>query len=312
MTTLTAPDELRAEPTESKAPQLRLRRGGRVERTVPLSDGKFTIGSSARCHVQLPAAEAQPLHCLLSLEHGAAVATRWAAGVLVNGREFSKQTLTAGDRLSIGPWDIEWEPAAVRTNGDRPCARATNGAHALERETIDWKQPAVEKPLANGSSAKLTPPLVQEISPPHVAPSIGPEADSTPTTSAPIPTTPNLRPAAKTMLVSSRLTESFEDLLGPARPASAELPALVDSAPAPETASARDPAAAAFEDRLVLELWTAGSAARRRVRSLIQATRSARTRVAELTAAVAALEAADCAPCGITPKCNCLSMSVNS
>src|SRR5690606_7944680 len=82
------------------------RRGAPDVRTIPLAADKLTIGSSPRCQVRLPAAEAQPLQCLLTLEAGAATVTRWAAGVLLNGREFTKAPISSGDRLAIGEWEI--------------------------------------------------------------------------------------------------------------------------------------------------------------------------------------------------------------
>ena len=104
---------LPAEPTTfaadlSASTVIRVRRRGEDrEQTFPLTSDKCTIGSSPRCQIQLPAADSRPLQCLVALEADAAVVTRWAAGVLLNGREFSKAPLAAGDRLTIGAWEIE-------------------------------------------------------------------------------------------------------------------------------------------------------------------------------------------------------------
>lgn len=109
MAVLTRPHEPAAPVSgdDSAGAALHLRRRGEQEvRTFPLVADKCTIGSSPRCHVCLPASEAQPLQCLLTLEAGAAMVTRWASGVLLNGREFTKTAIKSGDRLAIGEWEI--------------------------------------------------------------------------------------------------------------------------------------------------------------------------------------------------------------
>ena len=85
---------------------LRVTRSGQTERSYSLTDGKCTIGSSPRCHVCLPAADARPMQCLVAFETNVAMVTRWAAGVLLNGREFATAPFGAGDKLSIGAWEI--------------------------------------------------------------------------------------------------------------------------------------------------------------------------------------------------------------
>lgn len=330
MTTLTAPDELRIPTEPCTGPQLRLRRAGRLERTVALQDGKCTIGSSPRCQVRLPASEAQPLQCLLSLEAGVAEVTRWSAGVLLNGREFSKHTLNSGDRLSIGPWELEWQspetasanpqssrkstpvvPAAdeasteVDSSADEPsqiAAESWSSAPQVElqtallppgpeRETVDFvpvipqtqlvdrepDSPASPVAASIEQVAPLSDTLVRETDLLLPAPAATTDPAQTSDDSAP------LRPAAKTALVSSRLTEWFNGLLGPAPPQG--LPtADVDAVPA-----AWSSASAAFEDQVVQRLWSANFAGRRRARALVDATRAGRLRCSELDDAIAEL-----------------------
>ena len=114
MDLLTLPVEAQAPAANPPSgPVLRIQKRGDDRRLVtPLVGDKLTIGSSPRCQVRLPAADVRPLQCLIALESQAATATRWAAGVLLNGREFTKAPLTNGDRLSIGPWVIELEGLA--------------------------------------------------------------------------------------------------------------------------------------------------------------------------------------------------------
>ncbi|HYO26625.1 MAG TPA: FHA domain-containing protein [Lacipirellulaceae bacterium] len=277
MPTLTATDEspVIAEPA-GPAPRLRLRRQGAPERLVPLTDGKCTIGSSPRCHVQLPGADAKPLQCLLALESGAAIVTRWAAGVLLNGREFSKQTLRGGDRLSIGPWELLWDvadaaadrPAPARAPLPGPLEAGVAAPPAPQRETVDFR-PGVSASVAP-LAARPAPGAIDA----HAASQRA--------------VSPAARPAAKTTLVASRQTDPFAGLLGPAKPEAAHAAGATAGPDGPDRAMAS--ASLAFEDRLVVRLWSANFAARRRARSLVAALRVARERAAELRTTLAALE----------------------
>lgn len=329
MTTLIAPDEGRTETASPPpAPRLRLRRAGRGEQTIELRNGKHTIGSSPRCQVRLPVGESQPLQCLLSLEAGVGVVTRWATGVLVNGREFAKHELRDGDRLSIGPWEIEWHgvrgstPSKPETNARPPQVKA-------ERDTVDYAPPpacltappeesttndapptasasaseavteekTAERRLPDRKTAVLITPAKAPAQPPLVtstsegSPSAA-SAPAMPTPAAPTSAPPSAptalsRPAAKTVLVSSRLTETFTDLLGPAKPAIEAAQAAADE-PFPTVLGTSS--SQAFEDRLLTRLWVANFAARTRGKALTAAVRKERVRAQELTAAIERIE----------------------
>ncbi len=114
MELLTAPDDVEVLAAEAPAtPVLRVRpRGDQRFRTVKILSGKCTIGSSPQCQVCLPAPDVRPLQCLITIEADAALVTRWAAGVRLNGHEFTKATLCDGDRLTIGEWDLEFAQGA--------------------------------------------------------------------------------------------------------------------------------------------------------------------------------------------------------
>ncbi len=278
MTTLIAPDELRRPAVDAPgAPRLRVRRAGRVEQTIPLDAGKLTIGSSPRCQIRLPAEDARPLQCVISLEAGVAVATRWAAGVVLNGREFSKQELHRDDRLAIGPWEIEWDPPATESTTVRatdPGANTPASSPTLE--------PAIGATMLLSTTVASTP-----AAPPRrpsavtkllVLPTVPPSATPRPVT----PTPAELRrPAAKTQLVASRKTDPFDQPLGPAPP-----PPLTE---APRIAYPPHPSQE-FEDRLVVELWAANFTARSRAKALVAAARAARVRAGKLATAVEAFE----------------------
>src|SRR5215213_3691486 len=117
MAVLTAPTRPEALAAASPTcPALRLRRRGEErQNTVPLAPGKCTIGSSTQCQVCLPTPEVRPLQCLITLESDAAVVTRWATGVQLNGKDFGKAELKNGDRLTIGGWEIEFEHGGSAT-----------------------------------------------------------------------------------------------------------------------------------------------------------------------------------------------------
>lgn len=310
MTTLTAPPDVRAAAiTPRTGARLRLRRAGREERVVETPPGKCSIGSSPRCQVILPTGEAQPLQCLLQVETAGATVTRWAAGVLLNGREFSQQPLKDGDCLAIGPWELVWETGAV----------ATARAEKASRETVDFEPRTPVAPLVKETEPAPSPPLPTPAAKPipecpvtrSAAPSATPPRETPPsarpttprrtTTLAPpkpsvaqaaLAPAPPVEPlpshttrlAAKTVMVASRKTDAFPELLGPARPA---------PQPAPGSKTTLLRAALTrqlFEDRLVVSLWTSNFQARRRARALIAAAREARQQVTEISAALAATQ----------------------
>ncbi|HEX6963114.1 MAG TPA: FHA domain-containing protein [Lacipirellula sp.] len=108
---MTAPEELNAQCGDVPlAPMLRLRRTGDAQqRSLRLAAGKCTVGSSPQCQVCIPSPEVRPLQFLITLEANAASVTRWATGVQLNGRDFSKAALNNGDRLTIGSWELQFD-----------------------------------------------------------------------------------------------------------------------------------------------------------------------------------------------------------
>lgn len=69
---------------------------------MELPQGKCTVGASTRCQVPLTVAGVQPLHCLIVHGPNKTTVTRWAAGALLNGKEFSTADFRPGDLLQIG------------------------------------------------------------------------------------------------------------------------------------------------------------------------------------------------------------------
>ncbi|MEQ8616755.1 MAG: FHA domain-containing protein [Lacipirellulaceae bacterium] len=69
---------------------------------------KFTVGSSARCDLQLTQPGVQPLHCVFVRKPAAVQVTSWAAGVVLNDNPFQTATFNPGDVIRVGAVQIAW------------------------------------------------------------------------------------------------------------------------------------------------------------------------------------------------------------
>ena len=74
---------------------------------VRLRSAKCTIGSSPHCTLRLRAHGVAPVHCLLLRGSAATVVRCWSADTRLNGKSFTDAPLSCGDRLSIGPIELE-------------------------------------------------------------------------------------------------------------------------------------------------------------------------------------------------------------
>lgn len=266
------------------SPMLRISRGGAPEKSIPLMTGKCTIGSSPRCQVLLPASDARPMHCLVALEAGAVTATRWAAGVLLNGKEFAVAPLASGDRLTIGPWEIALEQALVDV---APSSLATQTAATTACESAP--PVAVD---ADQVETQPTAPAAEETQPAPCRALVVVEPSIRPTTANPL-----RLPAAESkqlQQVEEALAELIAEASAPAPPkrngAKTQLLASRKTAPVIVPPPVRPSAAVSqtFADRLLLRLWTANHQARSRFALLLDATR----RTVADAASAAACEAA--------------------
>src|SRR5262245_5244364 len=79
----------------------------RHRQLVRLSAAKCTIGSAQGCTLRLLAAGIRPLHVLLMRGSRGMVARCWSHSTLLNGQRFSDALLVAGDRLRVGPVELE-------------------------------------------------------------------------------------------------------------------------------------------------------------------------------------------------------------
>ena len=86
---------------------LRISGGSRAGRVVRLRSAKCTIGSASHCTLRLVATGVAPMHCLLVRGPAATVVRCWSADTRLNDQAFDDAALSCGDRLSIGPIDLE-------------------------------------------------------------------------------------------------------------------------------------------------------------------------------------------------------------
>ncbi len=85
-----------------------------------LHSAKCTVGGGSRCTLRLRARGVAPLHCLIVRGPQATIVRRWSADTRLNGQAFTDAPLHPGDRLSIGPIDLEVLDAAAADHGDTP------------------------------------------------------------------------------------------------------------------------------------------------------------------------------------------------
>ncbi|MBA4018394.1 MAG: hypothetical protein C0483_14605 [Pirellula sp.] len=86
---------------------LRITAGPQCGRLVRLSSAKCTIGSAPFCTLRLHGPEVQPVHCVILHGRGRSVVRRWSDATLLNDRTFDDLPLAAGDRLSVGPIELQ-------------------------------------------------------------------------------------------------------------------------------------------------------------------------------------------------------------
>ncbi len=91
---------------------LRIVNTARRGQVVRLSSPKCTIGSARGCTLRLQAVGVRPLHCLILRGARGTVARCWSGGTRLNGERFVDARLSAGDRLAVGPIELEVITAA--------------------------------------------------------------------------------------------------------------------------------------------------------------------------------------------------------
>lgn len=86
---------------------LRVRGPDQPPREVRLGGPKCLIGSGPQCVLRLLASGVQPVHCMVLRGPRAAVVRRMSADTLLNGQSFTDADLNEGDRLRVGPVEVD-------------------------------------------------------------------------------------------------------------------------------------------------------------------------------------------------------------
>ncbi len=76
-------------------------------RILRMRSPKCLIGSHPSCTLRLRAAGVRPFHCLILRGTEGMFIRRWSAGTCLNGAGFTDSRLKPGDRLDIGPIELE-------------------------------------------------------------------------------------------------------------------------------------------------------------------------------------------------------------
>ena len=247
MSLLTKPENSTTATTPLRKPDsLRIRQSDdEAARTVRLSDGKTTIGSSPQCTIVLPASECRPLQCVITLDAHRAEATRWGAGVQLNRRDFSKSVVGVGDKLTIGDCELEFAAAELAA----PVATTSKEAAPVQASTPAFDPPRVTPPKV--VELPQVDELVAVIDAKQAEPALAALAvASAPAVGAPKPTVVKLlpaptpvvaAPAAESVETKSAAAESFvappamqEPVSEAAAPPAIELPSAVQPAALPK------------------------------------------------------------------------------
>lgn len=79
----------------------------RLGQTVRLPSSKCSIGAGENCTLQLAGRGMRPVHCFIVRGPGGTIVRRWSPDTRLNGRPFRDAALHVGDRLSVGPVELE-------------------------------------------------------------------------------------------------------------------------------------------------------------------------------------------------------------
>lgn len=149
--------ELNDGPTSSALPgllgpapadlRLRVCGGPYAGQELRLTGRKCAIGSSQTCTLRIESPDVSPVHCLILRGALGTVVRRLAADCRLNGAAFSEALLHTGDRLAIGPFELEVageNPSnATAQDWDASVADATRELSARLQERDEQLQTAV-------------------------------------------------------------------------------------------------------------------------------------------------------------------------
>lgn len=115
---------------------LRIHGGDYHGRVVRIRANQCTIGAAPDCTLRLSAPGLRPLHCIILRGEAGATVRRWSPDTQLNGRAFSDALLMPGDRLAIGPIELEVLDDAELTPHRRPETAASLPVGELAGEIV--------------------------------------------------------------------------------------------------------------------------------------------------------------------------------
>lgn len=104
---------------------------------ISVQSAKVTIGSSRQCTVRLRSPHVAPMHCLILRGPNQCVVRRWTENTCLNHATFEDSPLRPGDRLTVGP--IEMEILGDETYGE-PIAASANQSADAEQIQSRWAE----------------------------------------------------------------------------------------------------------------------------------------------------------------------------
>jgi hypothetical protein len=123
---------------------------------------KCTVGSAPSCTIRLPRAGVEPVHCVILRGNRQTLVRCWSEQTRLNGQRFTEAPLVLGDRLGVGP--IELEVVSDNTSQSTPLASVRlaraptpgdaelDGAHLeLARRALDLQEKARQLELSHES-----------------------------------------------------------------------------------------------------------------------------------------------------------------
>lgn len=120
-----------------------------------LRSAKVTIGAAPGCTLRLRARGVQPVHCVVIRGRRATVVRAWSADTRLNGRAFQDACLRPGDRLTLGPIELEYIGSTQRleaaptgpAEASAPAA-SPKGTPEPRRTKPEQSRPATQQPGA--------------------------------------------------------------------------------------------------------------------------------------------------------------------
>lgn len=114
----------------------RISGGDRDGQLIRVERAKCSIGSDPQCTLRLQAAGVEPVHCYILRGEAGTVVRRWSAETRLNGRPFRDAPLQLGDRLTLGPLELEMVPPAPAAEADEeePDEEDGHGSSAASEE----------------------------------------------------------------------------------------------------------------------------------------------------------------------------------